>query len=560
MYIAAGLELYKLTGNAQYLADAKKTADWATTAKTVNGMIHADETGEGDGGLFKGILIRYLAQLARESTLADADKNRYINAIKHNARILNGKGIKRPELLAGPNWSVAPGTVVDWSSHLSGVFLHEAAAVASLPMAYRDVNYMGRYSSLPRGSYTTAQLAARGVANNDITSLTVPPGWTVTMYDGDNFTGTSLVRTTNDTFLSGGAWNDLVSSLVVAGPPLPTNNVVTFYQNCDYTGYSVSLPLGNYDFVAMQEQGIGNDDISSFQLSAGRRVSLFGDAGFAGTSVVSTATDNCLVDNAFNDLTSSLRVESVATATPTNPPRATATATTRPRATATATSRATATATVRPRATATTPAGCAIGAACQAETALLGGGVVVSTLHAGYTGTGFADYQGNGTGYVEWTVSVPSAGTYSLGFRYANGGTGDRPMAIAVNGTTVSSSLSFPVTGWTTWTVRSLSASLPAGSVRIRATELPNGPNVDSLTVTGGATPTPTAAPRATATATSAPRATPTTGGAGAWAPNVSYAVGNLATYGGVTYRCIQAHTSQVGWEPPNTPSLWTLQ
>jgi hypothetical protein len=40
----------------------------------------------------------------------------------------------------------------------------------------------------------------------------------------------------------------------------------------------------------------------------------------------------------------------------------------------------------------------------------------------------------------------------------------------------------------------------------------------------------------------------------------VSYAVGNLVTYGGATYRCIQAHTSQVGWEPPNTASLWTLQ
>jgi hypothetical protein len=162
-------------------------------------------------------------------------------------------------------------------------------------------------------------------------------------------------------------------------------------------------------------------------------------------------------------------------APPTPTARPTATATTRPRATATATT--------RPRATATTPAGCAIGAACQAETAALGGGVVTSTLHAGYTGSGFADYQGNGTGYVEWTVSVPTAGTYNLNIRYANGGTGDRPMAIAVNGTTVVSSLSFPVTGWTTWTVRTQSVSLPAGSVRIRATELPNGPNVDSLTV-----------------------------------------------------------------------------
>jgi len=42
-----------------------------------------------------------------------------------------------------------------------------------------------------------------------------------------------------------------------------------------------------------------------------------------------------------------------------------------------------------------------------------------------------------------------------------------------------------------------------------------------------------------------------------AWAPNTAYAVGALVTYGGHTYKCIQAHTSQVGWEPPNVPALW---
>jgi hypothetical protein len=218
--------------------------------------------------------------------------------------------------------------------------------------------------------------------------------------------------------------------------------------------------------------------------------------------------------------------------TPTATARPTATATSR--STPTATTRATPTPTTRPRPTPTTGPGCAIGANCEAETALLGGGVVTSSLHAGYTGSGFADYQGSGTGFVEWTVNVPTAGTYNLNIRYGNGGTGDRPMSIQVNGATVVSSLSFPVTGWTSWTVRTQSASLPAGTVRIRATELPNGPNVDNLVVTS-------------------------TGGAAAWVPNVAYAVGNLVTYGGSTYRCIQAHTSQVGWEPPAAPSLWAL-
>jgi hypothetical protein len=42
-----------------------------------------------------------------------------------------------------------------------------------------------------------------------------------------------------------------------------------------------------------------------------------------------------------------------------------------------------------------------------------------------------------------------------------------------------------------------------------------------------------------------------------AWAPNKSYAVGTLVTYSGIIYQARQAHTSRVGWEPPNAPSLW---
>lgn len=42
-----------------------------------------------------------------------------------------------------------------------------------------------------------------------------------------------------------------------------------------------------------------------------------------------------------------------------------------------------------------------------------------------------------------------------------------------------------------------------------------------------------------------------------AWAPGVAYPVGHLVTHGGATYRVVQAHTSQTGWEPPAVPALW---
>src|SRR5205823_6270732 len=42
-----------------------------------------------------------------------------------------------------------------------------------------------------------------------------------------------------------------------------------------------------------------------------------------------------------------------------------------------------------------------------------------------------------------------------------------------------------------------------------------------------------------------------------AWQPNTTYATGALVTFNAQEFKCIQGHTSQVGWEPPNVPALW---
>lgn len=42
------------------------------------------------------------------------------------------------------------------------------------------------------------------------------------------------------------------------------------------------------------------------------------------------------------------------------------------------------------------------------------------------------------------------------------------------------------------------------------------------------------------------------------WAADTAYPVGIRVRYEDKLYRCEQAHTSQVGWEPPITPALWT--
>ncbi|MFF4867822.1 carbohydrate-binding protein [Streptomyces sp. NPDC090109] len=54
------------------------------------------------------------------------------------------------------------------------------------------------------------------------------------------------------------------------------------------------------------------------------------------------------------------------------------------------------------------------------------------------------------------------------------------------------------------------------------------------------------------------PTPTPTTQPpGGSWAVGTAYKAGDVVTYGGARYACLQAHTAQPGWQPPNVPALW---
>jgi plastocyanin len=123
----------------------------------------------------------------------------------------------------------------------------------------------------------------------------------------------------------------------------------------------------------------------------------------------------------------------------------------------------------------------------EAENAFLSGAVVASS-QPGFTGTGYADYVHASGDYIEWTLNTTIAGSFSLKFRYANGGTTNRPLQLKVNGTIIVASLAFNPTGsWATWSVSSATANLIAGANKIRLTTIgSNGPNVDNLNYTGG--------------------------------------------------------------------------
>jgi hypothetical protein len=107
----------------------------------------------------------------------------------------------------------------------------------------------------------------------------------------------------------------------------------------------------------------------------------------------------------------------------------------------------------------------------QAENRTFQKGCTFMKNNPGYTGTGFMDYGSNGS-LVEWNnVSAPSAGQYTLVFRYANGSGGNRHCAITVNDTTKAGNVTFGKTGsWTTWGTNSIKVTLRQGNNKIRVT------------------------------------------------------------------------------------------
>lgn len=88
----------------------------------------------------------------------------------------------------------------------------------------------------------------------------------------------------------------------------PTPKVSIFADN-NFQGASQELGVGSYDFKDLSI-GIGNDVLSSLKVPAGYRVTLYEHGGFQGKSKTYTS-DASIIDEGFNDNTSSIRIEKI---------------------------------------------------------------------------------------------------------------------------------------------------------------------------------------------------------------------------------------------------------
>ena len=79
---------------------------------------------------------------------------------------------------------------------------------------YKDCNYTGSFAvGLNVGTYTIAQLTAKGITNKDISSIKITSGYEVVLYKNDNFGGSYAGYTADVACLVSSGWNDSTASL-----------------------------------------------------------------------------------------------------------------------------------------------------------------------------------------------------------------------------------------------------------------------------------------------------------------------------------------------------------
>lgn len=135
-WIGACLELYNITGEQKYYDAAMRTADYVvnnTEKFSPFGILYNNEGG-GDGGLFKGIFMRYLSQWILSGKLDKEREQRFTAYFLENGKSVWDSAISHDTGIVGNKWYErrAPiqmldrkGSGYDAAIHLSAVMLFE---------------------------------------------------------------------------------------------------------------------------------------------------------------------------------------------------------------------------------------------------------------------------------------------------------------------------------------------------------------------------------------------------------------------------------------------------
>ncbi len=142
-------------------------------------------------------------------------------------------------------------------------------------LLYENKNYCGRTQALGAGDYDSESLL---IGNNAASSIFIPPGLTVTLFDRPNFLGEKLVLEKSVRDL--GAFNDRMSSLIIEKKQeVGALSKVRVYTDTLYRGMCQSLPVGNYN---VEDIGFLDNAIASLKIPSGFGVNLYVDRNLEG--------------------------------------------------------------------------------------------------------------------------------------------------------------------------------------------------------------------------------------------------------------------------------------
>jgi predicted alpha-1,6-mannanase (GH76 family) len=129
-FLGAAHELYRITGDAQYLDDAVLTSTYVIDRLSRDDGILSDAT-SGDGGLFHGIFFRYFVKLVNEESLDFDIRKKFHNYLTNLATVMAEQGINGNTMLYAGRWRKAPADdeAVCLTAHLTGCMLMEAMCV-----------------------------------------------------------------------------------------------------------------------------------------------------------------------------------------------------------------------------------------------------------------------------------------------------------------------------------------------------------------------------------------------------------------------------------------------
>jgi hypothetical protein len=166
--------------------------------------------------------------------------------------------------------------------------------------------------TLPAGNYDLVDLNTRGIHDNSISSVKVPPGFKVVAFANPDFTGASIILAGDTPSLRSKGFDHEISSLRISRFSVGA----TFYSDCPQAdgkrdGNVVSLPAGTYTTDHLLQWGIANNSTSEVVAGSDVEVELFDGPSFGGKSrLVRGAVCLGNVNDGFDNVTSSLHIRS----------------------------------------------------------------------------------------------------------------------------------------------------------------------------------------------------------------------------------------------------------